>query len=119
MPSPYKRFTVTLPTTGAASGAITLEGYTPVAVQMSTAFTGTKLHFEASYDDTNFRVLTSSTGGEVQATVAASKYVSLYPFERFYGLQALKIRPGVSTAASTQAAARTVYLVARPMYSGR
>lgn len=115
MGAPFKTFTVSLATSGAASSAISLEGYTPLAIEMSTGWTGTKIHFQGSRDGTTFKVITTSTGGELQFTVAANKYIVINDPERFLGLEAIKIRPGVSTLASTQAAARTIYLVARAL----
>jgi len=115
MAFPFKVHTITLSTAGTQATATPLEEYVPFAIQMSTAITGTTLSFQVSQDESNYFNMFSSTGGEVTVTVAASRYVVITDPERFIGIKSLKVRAGTSTGTSTQAAARTLYLITRAL----
>ena len=115
MSARFKVHTVSIAAAGTMAAGLSLEGFTPFALQMSTAITGTKISFQASYDETNYFNLFSSTGGEITLTVAASRYILIPEPDRFLGIAALKLRVGTSTGTSTQAAARTLYLVTREL----
>lgn len=115
MPSPFKIQTITIATAGTQATGTALEEYIPFAVQMSTGWTGTKISFQVSQDETNYFNMFSSTGGEITLTVAASRYVCFVDPERFLGIKSVKLRAGTSTGTSTQAAARTLKLVTRSL----
>lgn len=114
MTTSVKVFTVTVATNG-LSAAVPLEGYTPFAIQSSTALTGTTMTFQATQDESNYFNVYKDDGGEYSMTVGANRYVVFTSPEQFIGLRALKVRMGTSTAASTQAAARTMKIVARAL----
>lgn len=114
MTTPFKIQTVSI-STGATglSSAISLEGYIPHAIQLSTAWTNAAITLQGSQDETNYFNVYTSTGGEVSFTCTANRYLVITDPERFIGLKALKLRSGTSGAAVAQAAARTLKLVTR------
>src|SRR3990167_4804288 len=112
MSARFKVQTVSILTAGTMAAGLSLEGFTPFALQMSTAITGTKISFQASQDETNYFNLFSSTGGEITLTVAASRYVLIPEPDRFLGIAAIKLRAGTSTGTSTQAAVPARSLIA-------
>lgn len=107
-----KNFTVTVATNGLSS-AINTEGMTPFAIVTSTALTGTSMTFQAAVDGTNYNNVYTDDGTEYTFTVGASRHVFFRNPEYFLGANGLKVRMGTSTAASTQAGARTMTLMCR------
>lgn len=107
-----KTFTVTIATSG-LSAAVATEGMTPFAIVTSTALTGTSMTFQASVNDSDFNNVYTDDGTEYTFTVGASRHVFFRNPEYFLGSNGLKFRMGTSTAASTQAGARTMTLLCR------
>ena len=114
MASPIKTFAVSI-STGATglSGAISLEGQTPFAIEMSTGWTAASITMQGSRDGTNFFNLYKDDGTEYSLTATASRYIVLQNPNHFIGLKALKLRSGTSGSAVAQAATRALTLVGR------
>ncbi len=93
---------------------IDLAGGTPVAVQMPAAWTAANLTFLAGRAEADMDNLYDSAGTEVNVTAAASRYIVLDP-QTFHSMRFLRIRSGTAGTPVTQAAARTLYLVVRPV----
>ncbi len=93
---------------------IDLAGATPVAIQMPAAWTAANLTFLAGRDENNMNDLYDSAGTEVAVTAAASRYIVLDP-QTFHAMRFLRIRSGTAATPVTQTAARTLYLVVRPI----
>jgi len=105
---------VTLTTSSPVSAAVELLGKVPVALQMPAAWTTANLTFQASKDGTTYANIYSDAGVEKVVTAAASRFIPLDPAD-FVGCRFVKLRSGTSSTAVTQAAARTVTLIVRPI----
>lgn len=71
------------------SAAIDLGVYRAVGLSMPSAFTGTTLKFQSSFDGTNFLPVYKD-GVEVSETVGTSRRVVLDP-AKFYGIRYLRL----------------------------
>lgn len=102
--------TAAIALSGTTSEAVDLSGTTLCGIHMPAAFTGTALTFlAASAADGTYQAVKDSAGDPVSVTVAQGTYVQLDPAV-FAGIQYLKVVSG-----STEAAARTLTLAARPV----
>jgi len=112
MAAQYLEVEFTVSTAG-ISGDLSLEGMTAFALVTSTALTGTSITLQASRDESTFYDMYTSDGTELTFTVGASQHVVFQNPEYFLGVKGLRVRTGPSSAASTQAAIRTMQLLCR------
>ncbi|MGJ5163167.1 hypothetical protein [Bradyrhizobium sp. HKCCYLR1051] len=89
-----------------------------VGIEMPAAWTAANLTFQVSTDGgTTFNNLYDASGNEYTVTAAASRYIYL-DRNVFFGINAIKVRSGTSSAAVNQSGAdRVVRLAVRPMSS--
>ena len=105
---------VSLTTASPLSAAVELLGKVPVALQMPAAWTTAVLTFQGSKDGTTYANIYSDGGAEYTVQAAASRFIPLDPAD-FVGCRFVKVRSGTASTAVTQAAARTVTLIVRPI----
>lgn len=112
-PEYRKSETVTIAAGASLSGAsASLAGLVLVAVITASTWDAAKLSFQASVDGTNWFVVTYKGAEYEVASVTAAKFIALDP-EVFYGAKYVKVQSGLSSAATNQADASIVTLVAR------
>lgn len=75
------------------SDTVSLNGTSIAGLYVPSAFTGTELTFQASFDGTNFFVVQDGLGTAIAVTVSPSIYVPLSP-QSFYGIRNLRIISG-------------------------
>lgn len=112
---PRRVVTVTVASSGTISTVADLVGCRLVGVRLSTAFTGTGLHFlvAATTGTTGaLRLMKNSTGGSVKLTVAANIQAHVGDPALWWGVRRLALLTGATTSGSKQAAARSIDLVA-------
>lgn len=95
---------VTIASSGSTSTALTLQGTTPLAIQMPAAFTGTAITFECSVDGSTFYDLYNEAT-EYSVAVLASRYVALNP-NVFEGVRFIRLVSG-----SSEAAIREIFVI--------
>ena len=101
------------------SEVLDLNGNTLMAIQMSTAWTDASLTFAGSVDgSTSLANIYTSTGGELTYATSAGRLLQVDP-NFWIGVRGLQLRSGTSGAAVAQAAARTIRLLAAPLYRSR
>ena len=102
---------VTIANAATTSAAIDVpDGLSPVGFITPSALTGTSFTFTVSVDGTNFYALKKNDGSaSISYTVAASGYYPMNPSD-WCGISNFKIVSG-----STEAAARSIILVFRPI----
>ena len=108
--SPHITPEAVIPINETESNSVAIYGNTLIGLYMPSSFTGTAVTFKGALKQggTFKEVTDPTTGIAVTATVAADKFVA-FPPQALACLQFLKI---VSNA--TEAAARTITVVARP-----
>ena len=104
---------------GLSTTVLDLNGNTLAAIEMSTGWTDASLSFLGSIDGTTtvFNIYTS-TGGELTYGTSASRLLQFDP-NLWAGIRCVQLRSGTAAAAVAQAAARTVRLLAAPLYRSR
>lgn len=107
--------TVTIPSGGALSNAVDLDGVKLLGIQMPAAWDAANLTFQVSADGNSFADFYNQSGSEVVINANANRYIALDP-ALFAGIRYLRIRSGTSAAPVNQTASRTLRLVARAMY---
>jgi hypothetical protein len=105
------KFTASIASSGSLSASIALQTRRPLALQMPSAFTGTSLTYQCSYDNETFADLYDDAGTEVTTTVAASRYIALEP-ATFAGCEFLKVRSGTAASPTAEGAARSIQVLA-------
>ena len=105
---------VTIAESGSLSAAVDIKGATIVGVIMPAAWTAANLTLQASIDDETYNNVYDKFGTEVNIPVAASRHVIVSPAE-LTSLRYVKLRSGTSGTPVTQAAARVITLVVRPV----
>lgn len=107
--------TVTIAAGASLSGASTkYNGYRLIAVVTASTWDAAKLSFAVSNDGTNFFALHSGTAEYELASVTGAWAIPVDP-KYFLGWDYIKVRSGISTAATNQADATVVTLVFMPM----
>lgn len=102
--------TTIIAASGTTSAEIDLSGTTLCGIYIPSAFTGTSISFQAAtVSGGTFVSVRDGAGNAVSKTVAPSQYIKLDPTD-FVGVRYLKVVSG-----STEAAARTLTLAARPI----
>lgn len=102
--------TVTISSGTSLSGGIDLGPARVLALRMPTAWTAASLTFQASDDGTTYYNMYDSTGAEMTATTAASRWLAFAPAD-FKSVRYLKVRSGTSGTPVNQGANRTMTLV--------
>jgi len=105
--------TVTIAEAASLSSAADLMGSVLVGIVMPAAWTAANLTFQASANGTIYNNLYDDSGNEVGATAAVDRFIAFDSNANFQGVRWVKVRSGTSGAAVTQAAIRTLTLVAR------
>jgi hypothetical protein len=104
--------TATIANGASLSGAVSLEGATPLAIVMPSAWTAANLTFQASEDESTYNDMYDYAGTEVTVTAAASRHIWLSPNE-WVGAKSIKVRSGTTGTPVNQGAARTITILAR------
>jgi len=90
-----------------ASGALDLQGLALTAIQMPSAFTGTSITFQGSFDGATYQDIYNTANTQYSITVAASRTYAINPSD-FAGFRYIKIVSG-----SSEGAARTIVVSSR------
>lgn len=110
---------VTIASGASLSGKIHLGDKVLTAIIISADWTAAALSFQASDDNgTTWYDMYDDGGNEitiVSAAVVASRRISIDP-SAFAGVDAIKVRSGLTAAAVNQGADRTLTLVSRKFY---
>jgi len=96
------------------SGALDLDGRTPVALLMPAAWTAADVTFQESFDNSTFYNVFTTAGGELTLTVDVDQAIIIDPVN-LAGARYLKVRSGTAAAAQNQGAARTIGVVVREL----
>ena len=114
--------TATIPINTALSNAVDLNGCTLGAILIPSVWTSAAVTFRASHDGVTFYDVYSGGPGATDAVVeyglanaaAVSRWYYL-DYKYFLGAEWVMVRSGVTATPVNQAAARTIYLIARPV----
>ena len=100
-----EEYIATIAISATKSDAISLQGKSLVALDMPSAFTGTEITLESSFDGIPFKDAYNSSGTILTIKVGADRHIHLDPVD-FYGAKSIKL---VSNA--TELAERKIILI--------
>ena len=107
---------VTIASGASLSAEVDLESRILCAIDMPADWDAANLTFQASYNTGGtFDNLYDQYGTEKTVTAAADRYISLDDPAFWLGVRYLKVRSGTAASAVNQNAARTIYLVTKPV----
>ncbi len=97
------------------AAAVNLGAGRLAGIQMPAAWDAANLTFQVSQDGVTYQNLYDATGAEIVVTAAAARYIALNQ-QLWTGINFLKVRSGTSVTPVNQTAARSVVLIATPLY---
>ena len=106
-----RSFTATIAVDESLSDAVDLAGYVLAAIAMPSSWTAADLTLQAGDNSNAYRDVYDAGDAEVTIQAAASRYILIEEVVA-RGIQLIKVRSGTTGSPVTQAAARTIYLLA-------
>jgi len=107
---------VTIASGSSLTAAIDMQGYALLRIDLPGAWTAASLTFQVSVDGTNYVNLYKDGSEYTKSEAAASCGVAINPADAVLLHRYLKIRSGTAASPVNQQAARTLTLVAAPIF---